>query len=205
LQMYSWEVLDPIILKPGRVITAAFVAAGINDFRAAAAYVHSIPYGRTSNRDDPLSVLREDRGTCSTKHALLSALAQEQNIEIALVIGIYRMNGRNSPGVGEVLEKYGLDGLPEAHCFLRSGEMRIDLTRVETTPPERITEFIYEEEISPDQIGEYKTSLHRRFLSQRIGEAATAWYSLDELWQIRESCIAALAAKSRTSNVFAIG
>lgn len=191
--MYSWEVLDPVILKPGGVITAAFVASGVRDFRAAAAYVNRIPYGRTSNRDDLLGVLREGRGTCSTKHAILTRLAQEQSIEIALVIGIYRMNASNTPGVGPVLEKYGLDSLPEAHCFLRYAEMRVDVTRVGCNPSEQISEFIYEEDISPDQIGEYKTSLHRRFLSQWMGEVnATTRYSLDELWQIREACIAAL-------------
>jgi len=68
------------------------------------------------------------------------------------------MNGRNTPGVGRVLERYGLDGLPEAHCFLRSDEIRIDVTRtLETQPSEKITHFIYEEEITPDQIRDYKS------------------------------------------------
>jgi hypothetical protein len=193
--MYSWEVLDPVILKPCGAITAAFVAAGVRDFRAAAAYVNQLPYGRTANRNDLLGVLREGRGTCSTKHAILSRLAQEQSIKIALVIGIYRMNARNTPGVGLVLEKYGLDSLPEAHCFLRYAEMRVDVTRAGSNPCEQISEFMYEEDISPDQIGEYKTSLHRRFLGQWMGEVtATTRYSLDELWQIREACITALGA-----------
>lgn len=191
--MYSWEVLEPVILKPSGVITAAFVAAGVRDFCAAAAYVNRIPYGRISNRDDLLGVLSEGRGTCSTKHAILTRLAQEQGIKIALVIGIYRMNARNTPGVGPILEKYGLDSLPEAHCFLRYAEMRVDVTRAGSNPSEEIIKFTYEEDISPDQIGEYKISLHRRFLSQWMGEVhATTRYSLDELWQIREACIAAL-------------
>jgi hypothetical protein len=127
--MYSWEVLDPVALRPAGPVSAAFIAAGIQDFRAAAAFVNAIPYGRTTRLDDVLGVIREHRGTCSTKHALLCRLALEQGLKIALVIGIYRMNARNTPGVGKVLERYGLDGLPEAHCFLRSCGMRVDLTR----------------------------------------------------------------------------
>jgi len=36
-----------------------------------------------------LGVLRERRGTCRTKRALLKLLAMEQQIEIALVVEIY--------------------------------------------------------------------------------------------------------------------
>jgi len=103
------------------------------------------------------------------------------------------MNARNTPGVGRVLQKYGLDSLPEAHCFLRYGEMRVDVTGVESNRSEQIGDFTYEEEISPDQIGEYKTSLHRRFLRQWMGDVTgTTKYSLNELWEIREACIAAV-------------
>ncbi len=191
--LYSWEVLDPVVFESRGIITGEFVAIGVRDFRAAAAYVNRIPYGRTSNRDDLVTVLREARGTCSTKHALLNVLAQEQGIQTALVIGIYRMNGRNTPGIAPVLERYGLDSLPEAHCFLRYREKRVDVTQAETNPSEPISEFLYEEDISPGQIGDYKTSLHRHFLRQWMRETgATTRYSLDELWQIREVCIAAL-------------
>jgi hypothetical protein len=140
--MYSWEVFDPVILKSAGPVTAAFEAIGIKDFRTAAAYVNRIPYGRAANLDDVLGVIRQQRGTCSTKHALLCRLALEQDLKIALVIGIYRMNARNTPGVGKVLERYGLESLPEAHCFLRSHGMRVDVTRVmEQRPSETIRVF----------------------------------------------------------------
>jgi hypothetical protein len=200
--MHSWEVLDPVALTSAGPITAAFVAAGVKDFRSAAAYVSAIPYGRTVDLD-VLGVIREQRGTCSTKHALLRRLAVEQDLRIALVIGIYCMNGRNTPGVGEVLESHGLDSLPEAHCFLRAGEMRVDVTRaMKQQPSEKITHFIHEEEISPDQIGDYKAALHRRFLRQWMKDTtAGTEYTLDEIWRIRENCIAALVERSEDRGV----
>jgi hypothetical protein len=192
--VHSWKALDPNILKPAGVVTAAFVAAGLQDFRQAAAYVNLLPYGRNTNRTEALVVMKEGRGTCSTKHALLRRLAIEQNLNIALVIGIYQMNQRNTPGVGMVLEKFGLRSLPEAHCYLCLGYKRIDVTRIiADSDAEQITHFIHEEEIAPDQIGEYKTSLHRRFLKLCMEEPASRiQYTLTDLWRIREECIAAL-------------
>ena len=192
--MHSWEALDAVILKRAGVVTAAFAAAELHDLRQAAAYVNRLPYGRIKNRADILAVMREGRGTCSTKHALLRRLAMEQDLNIALVIGIYEMNQSNTPGVGLVLEPYGLRSLPEAHCYLRSGQKRIDVTRViAVSVAEAITCFVHEEEITPDQIGEYKTALHRRFLQQWIEETvAGTTYTLTKLWSIREECIAAL-------------
>lgn len=75
--MHSWEALEPIILKPAGVITAAFMGVAVQDFRAPAAYVNRIPYGRNTNREDALAVMSEGQGTCSTKHALLRRLALE--------------------------------------------------------------------------------------------------------------------------------
>ncbi len=86
---------------------------------------------RNTCPDDPLIVLTEQRGTCSTKHALLRRLAIEQNLDVALVLGIYEMAEQNTPGVGDILRKYELVLLPEAHCYLRMARRRIDVTREE--------------------------------------------------------------------------
>jgi hypothetical protein len=192
--MESWDALEPMALKPAGAITAAFIQAGARDFQAAARYVNHLPYDRNSSRTDPLIVLIEGRGTCSTKHALLRRLATEQALEIALVIGIYEMNGRNTPGVGGVLENHRLANIPEAHCYLRDRGIRIDVTRaIDDVPTEAIARFIHEEDIAPESIGDYKIALHRRFMQQWIdANAAMRGRSLDDLWRIREECIAAL-------------
>ena len=193
--MDSWEALEPSVLRPGGIITAAFIAAGAQDFRAAAAYVNRLAYGRNAIPADALCVIREGCGTCSTKHALLRRLALEQGLDIVLFLGLYEMTERNTPGVGKVLAANGFDSLLEAHCYLRSGLRRIDVTRVTgqaLLAP--IASFLHEEEIAPEQIGEYKTSLHRKFLWQWAErENLRKQHTLEDLWRIREQCIAALS------------
>jgi len=193
--MRSWNVLDPVALKPAGEISGAFLQARLIDYRAAARFVSRLPYGRNANVNGPLMVIHEGRGTCSTKHALLRRLAMEQGIDVALVIGIYEMHERNTPGVGPVLKRYGLATLPEAHCYLRFRGNRIDVTReVGANPPEPIACFLHEENIRPEQIGDYKTALHRHFLQRWMaGTGVAGGRNLDEIWRIREECIAALS------------
>jgi hypothetical protein len=192
--MHSWDVLDPVVLKASGYISHAFIGVGVADFRAAARFVSRLAYGRNTIVDDPLVVIREKRGTCGTKHALLRRLATEQSVDVALVVGIYEMHGRNTPGVTPILKKYGLTSLPEAHCYLRFRELRVDLTRqINADRAAAIVQFLYEEDITPEQIGEYKTSLHRQFLRRWIAETGTIkGRDLDDVWRIREECIAAL-------------
>jgi hypothetical protein len=193
--MHSWDVLDPDALKPAGDISDAFIRVGALDYRAAARLVSRLPFGRNTTVDDPLIVMRESRGTCSTKHALLRRLAMEQSVDVALVLGMYEMDERNTPGIGPILKRHQLTTLPEAHCYLRSGEIRIDVTReIGTDSAEAIAQFLHEEDIAPEQIGEYKTTLHRLFLARWIAEGGTAGgRDLDEMWRVREECIAALS------------
>jgi hypothetical protein len=191
--MYSWDVLDPVAIKPSGDISNTFVGLGVLDYQAAARFISRLPYGRNTIVNDPLIVIRENRGTCSTKHAVLCRLAIEQAVDVALVLGIYTMHERNTPGVGPVLRKYGLASLPEAHCYLRFREKRVDVTRpFNANTPDTTGRFVHEEDISPEQIGEYKTSLHRRFLQRWIAET-TDGRELDAIWRIREECISALS------------
>jgi hypothetical protein len=193
--MHSWDLLEPVALKPAGDISAAFIRSGSLDYRAAARLVSRLPYGRNTTISDPLIVMRENRGTCSTKHALLRRLATEQGLDVALVLGIYEMHERNTPGVGPILQKYALVVLPEAHCYLRYSEKRIDVTReIGSHPPEAIAQFLYEEDIGAEQIADYKATLHRQFLRRWIAESSGAsGHDLDEIWRIREECIAALS------------
>jgi len=75
----------------------------------------------------------------------------------------------------------------------------VDVTRaMRQRPPEKITHFLHEEDISPEQIGDYKAALHRRFLSQWMKETTVGTaFTLDEMWGIREECIAALVEYSQ--------
>jgi hypothetical protein len=142
-----------------------------------------------------MAVLTENRGTCSTKHALLAELASEQRLPLALMLGIYLMNERNTPGVGCVLAHHGLAEIPEAHCYLMHNALRIDITRDITVSTEPIAALLHEEQITPAQIGLHKVKVHQEFLRNWLKsiEFGRSW-TFDELWRIREECIAALSA-----------
>lgn len=174
--------------------TDDFLSLGLLDFREAVDYVWRLPYGRNSNRADYSLVLKEKRGTCSTKHALLAQVAAEQKQPVFLTLGIYEMNEANIAGVGRVFGEYNLKNLPEAHCYLTFAGRRIDVTRFSSDGAKPIKSFLYEERIQPDQIGDYKIRLHRTFFENWMREQKLdARFRFEELWKAREKCVAALA------------
>jgi hypothetical protein len=169
--MHSWKALFPCRLRPSGIISTAFLSFAKADLRVAGQHASELPYSRNGRPADPLAVLTDRRGTCSTKHALLRRLAIEQEIDLVLILGIYEMNERNTPGVGSVLQRHGLNALPEAHCYLRVGNERIDVTRQHARSyVEPIFHFLHEEEIDPSQITLYKRGVHKSFLQQWITE-----------------------------------
>jgi hypothetical protein len=180
-------------LQGDGLLTRRFRAAGVSDMVGAAGLIRRLPYGRIADRNQFWLVLEEGRGTCTTKHALLSELSREQGIAVQLTLAIYEMSEANTPGVGAVLGKYGLACIPEAHCFLRYESARVDVTGV-PAGAEPIDRFLHEEPITIEQIGAYKIDRHRRFLAEWLARrAGPPALGLDEAWRIREECIAALS------------
>lgn len=119
--------------------------------------------------------------------------AEERIIGIELRLGIYEMSEANTPGVGRTLARYGLQSIPEAHCYLVCHGALVDVTRTGGRGKEPIDRFVVEETIRPDQIGDYKRAFHRGFLSERVAQGCYGTRTTEELWEIREACIAALA------------
>jgi hypothetical protein len=125
---------------------------------------------------------------------LLKALAGEQSLPIRLMLGIYEMTARNTPGIGRILEAHHLPCIPEAHCYLVHQGWRIDVTRnLDSQDSEPIAAFLIEQEIATDQIGEYKRCWHQAFMRQWLQRRAVINFGFDQLWRIREECIAALS------------
>jgi hypothetical protein len=139
-------------------------------------------------------VLLENKGTCSTKHGLLALFAQEQNLPIALHIGIYEMNGLNTPGVGPVLETNCLTGIPEAHCYLKYRSQRFDVSAARTDARRQpIERLLVEIEVSPEQTGAYKANFHQQFMRNWMKAACLPRvFTFEQLWEVREACIHAL-------------
>ena len=194
--MRSWDVLPDHTLAAAGEVTSQFIALGITAFRSAARLLYQVPYGRKSDRADFRLVLPEHCGTCSTKHALLAALAAEQELPVHLTLGIYEMTDWNTPGVGAVLEKYEMAFVPEAHCYLTYDGIRIDVTREVASAKESITRFLHEERITPSQIGAYKVAMHQAWMREWVARTMPNrdWQSI---WQIREDCIAALSGPEK--------
>ena len=174
-------------LDHGSELSNQFRDHGCETYHQACDHVWRIPYGRNSNSSDWSLVLSENVGTCSTKHALLKSLANEIGLEIDLVLGIYPMNESNTPGIGSVLTASSLDYIPEAHCYLSYGGVRIDLTKFSVNPAQHVLEFFTERKLEPTDIGETKRQIHKQFLADQYGENEA-----ERIWNAREECISAL-------------
>jgi hypothetical protein len=126
--------MDPLSVLPDRAIAPPgdisnkFLELGISSFRAACQYVHALPYGYNSNRDDLMILFKEGRGSCTTKHAVVATLARELGLEIVKNIGIYPMTEELVTGTAAILKTYDLPYLPMIHCFLAHERYRVDLT-----------------------------------------------------------------------------
>ena len=187
---------DKKLISNGQ-ISQSLLALGILSFNDAAEWIKELPYGRNSNRADFSLVLTEGKGTCSSKHALLAQLAQELGLtEISLVIGIYNMTEQNTPGVGHILEKHGLGYLPEAHCYLKTGDERFDFTRSGCSSLDD-SDVVFEVTISPLEIGIIKENTHKAYLQRWRNTQTEIQTSPEELWKIREACIQAISLCER--------
>lgn len=180
-----------LILMPGQA-TNLLVPFGIRTFHEVITWVWRLPYSRTSDRSNYLLVPVERKGACSAKHAFLAQVAAEQLIPLNLCIGVFMMNDENTSGVGPILEENGLDAIPEAHCYLKYEDKIYDFTFYKNALPHPQLNFLYEELITPHQIGEHKTQLHRQWLEQWSQETNQV-LTVDELWLVREKCILALS------------
>lgn len=172
----------------------AFRAFGVTDFSGAIELVRGLAYARISDSNQPLLVLQEKRGTCSSKHNLLARLAHEQgHTEVEFMEMIFEMNSRNTPAIASVLNNYNLAYIPELHNYLRIKQFTIDATSsqltINYTSCQRETYSI-----SPDRTAEDKVKAHKNYLRHWQSSCPDAsHYTLDELWGIREACIAALS------------
>jgi len=174
----------------------------IGSFYHAVEWVWKLPYGRNSDRSNYLLVPKEQRGACSTKHAFLAALAQELGIELKLTVGIFLMNGINTPKISQTLSESKLNAVPEAHSYLKFGEQRYDFTTFDLSNPFYGVDLdlLHEEEILPNQIGDYKIKLHQRWIQDWLSANPKIDMSFDEVWTLREFCIQVLSEPERSED-----
>ena len=175
-------------------LSDAFRGAGAASFSLACGFVRRIPYRRNREKGNLLAIFHEQCGTCSSKHAALKQLAIENSFDgIELVIGVYRMNGYNTPKVNPVLKRHGLDHIPEAHCYLKYCGEIIDCTTLHSKGDDFKNDLLEEITIEPGQAADFKTAWHKNYLQNWLVQNAALSFGFQELWQLREECIEALS------------
>jgi len=109
-------------------ISQKFIENEINTFHEACQWVKNLPYGYNSDKNDPYIIFKENKGTCTTKHAVIGLLAQEIGLPISKFLGFYKLNNEIITGIGEILDYYRLEYIPQIHCFLGFKTIFVDLT-----------------------------------------------------------------------------
>lgn len=163
---------NPPISKKG-IISEKFISLKIKTFWDACSYVHNLPYGYNSTTNDILILFKEGFGSCTTKHAVIATLAEEQNIPVYKMVGIYAMNEEIVTGTYRILEKYHLPYLPIIHCFLIYDSHRVDLTEGNNNGKNHsLEEFLFAERVisnfsEKDEYLLYKTALEKHILNRK--------------------------------------
>jgi hypothetical protein len=151
------------------IVSTEFLKLGINHFVDACRYVHELPYGYNSDRDDQMILFKENKGTCTTKHAVIATLAHELNLPVAKNIGVYTMTEEIVTGTNEILGKYSLPYVPMVHCFLVYKEHRIDLSEGNNNGKKRsIDRFLFTQQVEPNISAKDEYLLYRKALKDHI-------------------------------------
>jgi len=165
----------------------------IHAWSALVDWVRHLPYGRNANREDLSLVVKENKGTCSSKHAFLKKIADLNQVKnVDLVLGMYRMNHLNTLKIGNTILDAGLEYIPEAHCYLKLNNTRFDITLPGSGIDNLSEDIIKEIHIQPEQVNTFKVELHKEYLKNWIAENSIP-LSFDEVWEIRERCIKKLS------------
>jgi hypothetical protein len=176
-------------LNSERELTSLVREKGIKTMNELLTYVKKIPYGRNSSRINFSQVITEERGTCSSKHAFVKAVAEENNFEdIRLILCLYKMTERNTPGIGSELSKNEIKYIPEAHCYIKIDNTKLDLTNENSNLTNIEPDILEETEILPIQVGDYKVNYHKDYIKDWLFKNNLE-YTFEEVWKIRELCI----------------
>ena len=167
--MQPYTMLPEKMIGPLGPVTQKFLELGVETFQQACRYIHQLPYGYNSDRDDLFILFEENRGSCTTKHAVIATLAEELNLPVAKHIGIYAMDEEIVTGANQILEAFGLPYLPMVHCFLVSHALNVDLTEGNQNGKNRsIDHFLWSQKVIPNISAKDEYRLYRRGLTETV-------------------------------------
>lgn len=165
--MHPIATLPNLMLQPRGIISEKYLQQGLKTFREACLWTQALPYGSNSNNEDSLILFEEGRGTCTTKHGAIARLAQEHHLPIHKHLGFYRLNDEIVTGVNALLAPYGLDFIPQIHCFLVYENCRVDLTEGNCNGKNKtIEDYDFVVQVEPDLTHEQHQAYYREYLRQ---------------------------------------
>jgi len=181
-------------LTSNEIYSSAFRELGINDFHSACEYLVKLPYGRNANRHDFLLTLKEGKGTCSSKHAILAYLADENGqTDIELIVGIFLMSAETHPKLTAFFSDKSYDCFPEAHCYLRYQGDRFDYTDSSNALARIAPKIVREQRAEPQQLVDWKPMIHKHYMEGWLKRNPQIELSIEELWSEREEAIVELS------------
>lgn len=167
--MDSYDYLPDKEINALGKISKKFLELGITSFKDACEYVHNQEYGYITDYDDEMIFFKENRGTCTTKHGVIAALAEELNIPLYKNVGVYKFTEEISTGANEIMIKYNVPYAPMVHCFLVYDKYRFDLTEGNNNGKKTsIEEFIHTEKVIPFISRKDEYLLLKRVLKEKI-------------------------------------
>lgn len=164
-----WSVFPDKKITSGTLVSDHFLNLGIDRFLEACRYVHKLPYGYNTNRDDMLTLFKEKMGSCTTKHAVIATLAHELVLPIKKSIAIYAMTEDLVTGTDPILQKYDLPYIPMIHCLLTCQNFNVDLTEGNRNgKTRRIQDFLFTQKVIPNISAKDEYLIYRKTLSEQI-------------------------------------
>jgi len=169
--MTVWTVFPDSDILPGKPLSEKFLDLGVNRFSGACKYVHELPYGYNTDREDLLILFKERMGSCTTKHAVIATLAEELDLPIKKNVVIYAMTQDLITGTQSILRKYDLPYLPMIHCILAYRRFSVDLTQGNQNGKNQpIVDFLFTQEVSANISAKEEYLLYRKALAALILE-----------------------------------
>ena len=167
--MDSYDKLPDAEIEPVGEISNKFLELGIKSFKEACSYVQNIEYGYNTTYDDKFIFFKEQKGTCTSKQAVIAGLAEELKIPLYKHVGIYKFTETISTGTNEIIKKYNIPYVPMIHCFLVYKDYRFDLTEGNCNGKNTsIEEFIHEERVDPFITTKNEYLLFKKILKEKI-------------------------------------
>jgi hypothetical protein len=167
--MEKFSVFPDKTITGNSPVSKTFMDLGIRRFQEACQYVHGLPYGYNSDRDDLMILFKEKMGTCSTKHAVIATLAAELGLPVTRGVGIYAMTEAIVTGTEKILAEYRLPYVPMIHCFLEYGNCRVDLTEGNRNGKNRpIDDFLYTDRVEATISAKDEYMIYRKALSNVV-------------------------------------